>query len=90
MVLENVTTIYPFMADQAALMSISMMAPLISILAIALAIIPIMSFFAARREEKRRIREVAAIERQTRAYELQAEALYTISTQYNIVKRKQR
>ena len=87
MVVENVTTILPFMADNAALMKISLFAPLIPIVAIALAIIPIMNFFAARREEKRRIREVAAIERQTRAFERQAIALYTISTQYNLVKR---
>lgn len=87
MVVENVTNVLPFMADQAAIMRISLFAPLIPLVAVALAVIPIMNFFANRQEAKRRIREVAAVERQTRALEMQAEALYTISTQYIIVKR---
>lgn len=88
MVVENITTVLPFMADNAMLMRISLFAPLIPLVAIALGTIPVINFFASRKEAKRRIREVAAIERQARAFELQAEALYTISTRYKLVKRK--
>lgn len=87
MVAANISELYAF-GNQAALMNSSYLATSISLLAIGLAVIPIMNYFASRREEKRRIREVAAIERQTRAFERQAIALYTISTQYNLVKRK--
>lgn len=54
---------------------------LIAFLAFGLAVIPILNYLAHRREEKRRIREVVALEKQ-------AQALYTISTEYVLVKRK--
>lgn len=71
-------------ADVALLQSVlgsTMFNIVLGLIALGIAVIPLLSYLAALREEKRRIREVAALERQ-------AEALYTISTQYVIVKRK--
>jgi len=88
MVAENLTAIIPLIGDPATIAKLAIIAPVIPLIAVALAVIPVMNFIASRKEAKRRVREVAAVERLSMAMEKQAEALYSISTRYKLVKRK--